>query len=127
MAPRSVSSTRRLPVAKTLSTTGPMSQGAMNWPFLILTALPVWAAATSRSVWRQRKAGICKTSKTCGGGLHVRHLMDVRDHRQAHFVFHPGQDFQARAQAGAPEEVREVRLALSKEALKMRGRLSSAA
>ena len=29
--------------------------------------------------------------------------MDVRDHRQAHFVFHPGQDFQARLQAGPPE------------------------
>ena len=26
--------------------------------------------------------------------------MDVRDHRQAHFVFHPGQDFQARFQTG---------------------------
>ena len=32
--------------------------GAMNWPFLMFTVLPVWAAATRRSVWRHRKAGI---------------------------------------------------------------------
>ncbi len=41
-----------------------MSQGAMNWPFLTLTILPVAAAATTRSVWRHRNAGICSTSAT---------------------------------------------------------------
>ncbi|MNN88629.1 hypothetical protein D3C81_2063360 [compost metagenome] len=39
-----------------------MSQGARNCPFLMLIALPVAAAASSRSVWRDRKAGICSTS-----------------------------------------------------------------
>jgi hypothetical protein len=39
-----------------------MSHGARNWPFLMLIALPVAAAASSRSVWRLRKAGICSTS-----------------------------------------------------------------
>ena len=39
-----------------------MSQGATNWPFLMLTARPVLPAATSRSVWRQRNAGIWSTS-----------------------------------------------------------------
>ena len=33
-----------------------------NCPFLILTILPVRAAAAMRSVWRQRKAGIWRTS-----------------------------------------------------------------
>ena len=41
-----------------------MSQGARNWPFFTLTTRPVLAAATSRSVCRHRKAGICSTSTT---------------------------------------------------------------
>ena len=36
----------------------------MNWPFFTLIGFPVRAAATSRSVWRERKAGICRTSRT---------------------------------------------------------------
>ena len=47
-----------------------MSHGARNWPFLTLTARPVSAAATSRSVWRQRKAGICSTSTTSAASAH---------------------------------------------------------
>ena len=47
-----------------------MSQGARNWPFLTLTTRPVAAAATSRSVWRQRKAGICRTSTTSATRAH---------------------------------------------------------
>ena len=42
-----------------------MSPGAKNCPFLTFTARPVAAAARSRSVWRQRKAGICSSSHTC--------------------------------------------------------------
>ena len=41
-----------------------MSHGETNWPFLMLMAFSVLAAATSRSVWRQRNAGICSTSTT---------------------------------------------------------------
>src|SRR5258706_422122 len=41
-----------------------MSGGATNWPFLTLMARPVSAAAMSRSVWRQRKAGIWRTAST---------------------------------------------------------------
>ena len=47
-----------------------MSQGARNWPFFTLIARPVRPAATSRSVWRQRKAGICSTSTASAAGAH---------------------------------------------------------
>ena len=39
-----------------------MASGERNCPFFILTVLPVLAAATSRSVCLQRKAGICRIS-----------------------------------------------------------------
>ena len=45
-----------------------MSRGARNCPFLMLTTRPVRAAATSRSVWRHRNAGICSTSATAATG-----------------------------------------------------------
>ena len=35
-----------------------IASGLMNWPFLRLTTFPVFAAATTRSVWRTRNAGI---------------------------------------------------------------------
>ena len=37
---------------------------------MTLTALPVRAAAINRSVWRQRKAGICSTSTACAASAH---------------------------------------------------------
>src|SRR5260221_12337984 len=36
----------------------------------MLTVRPVCAAATSRSVWRHKKAGICKMSTTSATGPH---------------------------------------------------------
>ncbi len=51
-------------------TTLAMSHGARNWPFLTLTARPVLAAATNRSVCRQRNAGICKISTTSATRAH---------------------------------------------------------
>ena len=44
---------------------------AIHWPFLMFTGFPVRPAATSRSVWRQRNAGIWSTSATwaTAGGL----------------------------------------------------------
>ena len=47
-----------------LAITWRMSFGARNCPFLTLTTLPVRAAATMRSVWRERNAGIWMTSTT---------------------------------------------------------------
>jgi hypothetical protein len=45
-----------------LATTFCISGGERNWPFFTFTACPVFAAATSRSVCRQRNAGICRRS-----------------------------------------------------------------
>ncbi len=53
-----------LPLPSSLFTVYRMSCGATNWPFLTLIVRPVRAAATSRSVWRQRNAGIWITSRT---------------------------------------------------------------
>ena len=63
---------RVAPKLSSLAVTCCMSQGARNWPFLMLIARPVSAAARSRSVWRQRKAGICRTSTTSATGLHCQ-------------------------------------------------------
>jgi len=60
--PRSHTHTFRLPVASTSSTGYFMASGLTNWPFLILTILPVSPAACNRAVCLQRKAGICNTS-----------------------------------------------------------------
>src|SRR4029453_6122658 len=67
-APRSVRRIERFPTERILSTTFFMSPGATNWPFLTFTGLPVFATARMRSVWRQRKAGICSTSSTSAAG-----------------------------------------------------------
>ena len=56
------------PVLATFSTALTISGGDTNWPFLILTARPELPAATSKSVWRQRNAGICSTSQTSAAG-----------------------------------------------------------
>ena len=66
----SVTRTLRLPAPVTLATTFAMSHGARNWPFLTLIAAPVAAAAASRSVCRQRKAGIWSTSTTSATRAH---------------------------------------------------------
>ena len=66
--PRSVSHILWFPVERIFSTKGFMSQGARNCPFFTFTILPVLPAATSRSVWRQRKAGIWSTSATWATG-----------------------------------------------------------
>ena len=41
-----------------------MSQGERNCPFLMFTARLVFPAAISKSVCRERNAGICSTSQT---------------------------------------------------------------
>ena len=74
-----------------------MSQGARNWPFLTLIARPVSAAARSRSVWRQRKAGIWSTSTTSATGAHCSALVHVGQHRQPGRLLDLGQDLEALA------------------------------
>src|SRR3546814_7743495 len=53
-----------LPVALALSTTGFISHGDRNCPFLMLTGLPAAHTLVMKSVWRTRKAGVCSTSTT---------------------------------------------------------------
>ena len=50
--------------ALALATTWSMSSGARNCPFLMLTGFPARATAWMKSVWRQRNAGVCRTSTT---------------------------------------------------------------
>src|ERR1700722_5610528 len=47
-----------------------MPSGCIHCPFLMLTGAPVSPAARSRSVCRQRNAGICNTSTTAAAGAH---------------------------------------------------------
>ena len=61
---------RSLPVEATLAVDFFMSHGARNWPFLTFTTLPVAPAASSKSVWRQRKAGICRISTAFATSAH---------------------------------------------------------
>ena len=53
-----------LPVDLAFSTTGFMSHGDRNWPFLMLTGLPVAQTLVMKSVCRTRNAGVCSTSTT---------------------------------------------------------------
>ena len=62
VVPRSVMATFLLPASRTLFTACRMASGERNWPFFMFTIFPVSAAATRRSVWRQRNAGICSMS-----------------------------------------------------------------
>ena len=90
---------RRLPVEAAFSITPFMSQGAMNWPFLTFTTLPVRAASSTRSVWRQRKAGIWSTSATCGRLLDLRDLVDVGEDGHAEAARDAGQDLEPALEA----------------------------
>ncbi len=69
-APRSHSRIRWLPVLAIFAATFVMSHGARNWPFFTLIAAPVSPAASNRSVWRERKAGICRMSTASAAGPH---------------------------------------------------------
>jgi hypothetical protein len=62
VVPLSVSITFLLPAVFILSTANSHRFTAYKLSFLYIHNFPVFAAATSRSVWRQRKAGICNTS-----------------------------------------------------------------
>ena len=64
LAPRSVKKTWVLPASRHFSTACRISHGELNCPFLMFTGRPLKAAATTRSVCRLRKAGICNTSAT---------------------------------------------------------------
>jgi hypothetical protein len=66
-----------------------MSQGARNCPFFTLIARPVWAAATRRSVWRDRKAG---DVDRLGRGDRLWDVVDVGENRAAQGVADIGKE-----------------------------------
>src|SRR5436190_13813733 len=121
LTPRSVTRIDRLPASASFATACRMSWGAMNCPFLMFTTLPVRAAATSRSVCRDRNAGICSTSATaatiaaCAGSW-----MSVRIGRPVR-TFTSSSAARPASSPGPRKERPDVRLALSNEALKITG------
>ena len=96
-----------------------MSNPERNCAFLIFTVLPVLAAAVSRSVCRQRKAGIWITSTTSptGAACHASWMSVSR--RSPHFARTSASIRNPCSSPGPRNEEIEVRLALSNEALKI--------
>ncbi len=95
-----------------------MSHGARNCPFLTLTGLPVSAAAASRSVCRQRKAGICRTSTHSATAAHWLALVHVGENGHVELGAQVGEDRQRRLQSDTASGAGDVvRFALSKEVL----------
>src|SRR5690606_12617604 len=98
-----------------------MSRGARNWPFLMLTTRPVRAAATSRSVCRERNAGICRTStasatrSACQGSWMSVSTGTPSVSRMRFRMRTPS------SRPGPRNDVIDVRFALSNDALKMYG------
>src|SRR5688572_365781 len=98
-----------------------MSSGARNCPFLRFTARPVRAAATIRSVWRERNAGICNTSATSAAGAACDgSWMSVRIGTAAASATRASTR-RPSASPGPRNECPDVRLALSYDALKTNG------
>src|SRR5262245_20079406 len=98
-----------------------MSHGARNCPFLMFTVFPVRPAATSRSVCRQRKAGIWRMSRTfaagsaCAGSWMSESTGTPTARLTASRIRSPS------ARPGPRNDFADERFALSKEALKTYG------
>src|SRR3954468_13551840 len=98
-----------------------MSSGARNCPFFTLTARPVRAAASIRSVWRDRKAGICSTSATSATGAACSGAwMSVSTGTPAVSRTRPSTRTPS-LNPGPRNDEPDVRFALSYDALKMKG------
>ena len=73
-----------------------ISHGDRNCPFLTLTTLPgLCAQRSSKSVCRQRNAGICRISTTFRRLRRLLFRMHVGQHRHAKLILHLLQDRQA--------------------------------
>ena len=119
MLPRSVSHTSLAPASRAFSTGYHMSRPERNCAFLMFTMRPVLAAATSKSVCRQRKAGIWITSHTSPtGSACVLSWISVRI-LKPYFDFTSLNIWSPRSSPGPLKEWMEVRFALSNEALKI--------
>src|SRR5271168_721018 len=115
-----------LPAERALSTTFCISQGERNWPFLIFTGLPCEDTAMMKLVCRHRNAGVCRTSTTAATSPSgVSSCTSVSTgtpicSRTCARALRPA------AMPGPRKLRREDRLALSNDALKMKGMPSAA-
>src|SRR5690606_8078813 len=109
-----------LPVDFAFSTTGAMSQGERNWPFLMLTGLPAAQTLRMKSVWRTRKAGVCSTSTTLAtSSIGVYSWTSVSTGTPI-WRFTSPSTRRPSSRPGPRNALPEVRLALSKLDLKMK-------
>jgi hypothetical protein len=110
-----------LPVAWALAVTCFISQGERNWPFLIFTGLPALATFWMKSVWRHRKAGVCSTSTTLVTSSSGVYSCTSVSTGRPNCRFTSLKTFKPASRPGPRKLVPEVRLALSKLDLKMKG------
>ena len=94
-----------------------MSLPLRNCAFFMFTTAPVFAAATIRSVWRHRNAGICITSHTSPTGFACQLSCMSVSMRSPYFCFTSASICSPRSIPGPRNEVIDVRLALSNDAL----------
>ena len=118
LAPRSQSTIRRLPVDSIFRMTFTMSSGAMNCPFFTLTTAPVSPAATTRSVWRARNAGIWRTSQTSATRAHCHGSWTSVSTGTSNFSRISARMSNPSSIPGPRNDATLVRFALSKLALK---------
>mmetsp|Transcript_7298 Transcript_7298/g.11469 ORF Transcript_7298/g.11469 Transcript_7298/m.11469 type:complete len:232 (-) Transcript_7298:104-799(-) len=119
MVPRSHTMTLGLPVPRILSAEFLITEAAQNWPFLMLITFPVFPAATRRSVWRQRKAGICMMSATCPTGSAWKHSWMSVTMGTSKVVLTAARILRPASMPGPRKDLALVRLALSKLDLKI--------
>ena len=118
MVPRSVSITCGLPASRTFSTAKRIASGDKNCPFLMLTILPVCAAATSSVVCRHRKAGIWMMSATSAAIAASSSVWMSVTMGSPNSAFTSARIFSAASSPMPVKEWSEERLALRYEALK---------
>ena len=112
---------RRCRCERALSTTLRISHGERNWPFLMLTGLPGAATRRMKLVCRHRNAGRLQHIDHGGDFRERRVLVHIGEHRHAERRCAPTRStLQPGCQPGPRKLAREERLALSKEALKMK-------
>ena len=102
-----------------------MSQGARNWPFLMFTGLPALQTLVMKSVWRTRNAGVCSTSTTLAtSSIGVYSCTSVSTGTPS-WRFTSASTFRPSSMPGPRKLLSDVRFALSKLDLKMKGMPSS--
>src|SRR5690242_10270776 len=110
-----------LPVERAFSTTFFMSHGERNWPFLMLTGKPALQTLRMKSVCRHRNAGVCSTSTTeATSSSGVYSCTSVSTGTPTCF-FTSARMRSPSSRPGPRKPLMEVRLALSKLDLKMKG------